>query len=172
MARKPGSMYRQITQQAYTRREYMGGVPTSRITQFVVGNKNAKFPIQLYLTANERCQIRHNALESARITANRFLEKKVGLNDYRLTVRIYPHHVIRENKQATGAGADRVSQGMRRAFGKAVGTAARVEQDQIIMTVETIEKNIDIAKDALYKAGIKLPSSCTVNNGGTDFGKH
>ena len=172
MTRKPARMYKKITQHSYTRRDYMGGVPTSRITQFVVGNKNTKFPIHLYLTANERCQIRHNALEAARITANRFLEKKAGTNDYRLTVRIYPHHVIRENKQATGAGADRVSQGMRRAFGKAVGTAARVEQDQVIMTVETIEKNIDIAKDALHKAGIKLPSSCTVNNGGTDFGKH
>ena len=172
MTRKPGSMYRNITQHAYTRRKYMGGVPTSRITQFIAGNKSDKFPIHIYLTANERCQIRHNALESARITANRFLEKKAGITDYRLTVRIYPHHVIRENKQATGAGADRVSQGMRRAFGKAVGTAARVKQNQVLMTVETFEKNIDIAKDALHKAGIKLPSSCTVNNGGTNFGKH
>jgi len=100
MTRKPGSMYRQITQQAYTRRKYMGGVPPSRITQFVVGNKTEKFPIQLCLTANERCQIRHNALEAARITANRFLEKKAGATDYRLTVRVYPHHVyVKTNKQ-------------------------------------------------------------------------
>ena len=172
MARKPGSMYRQIKQHAYTRKEYMGGVPPSRITQFVVGNKSAKFPINIYLTANERVQIRHNALEAARITANRFLEKKAGITDYRLTVRIYPHHVIRENKQATGAGADRVSQGMRRAFGKAVGTAARVEQDQILMTVETLEKNVDLAKNALQKAAIKLPIPCNVHNGGVNFGKY
>ena len=172
MTRKPGSMYRKITQQAYTRRKYMGGVPPSRITQFVVGNKAEKFPIQLYLTANERCQIRHNALEAARITANRFLEKKAGATDYRLTVRVYPHHVIRENKQATGAGADRVSMGMRKAFGKAVGTAARVEENQILMTVETLEKNIDVAKDALHKASIKLPTPCKVHTGGADFGKH
>ena len=172
MTRKPAKMYRNIIQHSYTRREYMGGVPPSRITQFVVGNKNAKFPILVYLTANESCQIRHNALEAARITANRFLEKKAGTNDYRFNIRVYPHHVIRENKQATGAGADRVSQGMRRAFGKAVGTAARVKQDQILMTVETLEKNVDLAKEALHKAGIKLPSSCTVNNGGNNFGKH
>jgi large subunit ribosomal protein L10e len=172
MTRKPASMYRQIKQQAYTRREYMGGVPPSRITQFVVGNKAEKFPIQLFLTANERCQIRHNSLEAARITANRFLEKKAGANDYRLTVRVYPHHIIRENKQATGAGADRVSMGMRKAFGKAVGTAARVEQNQILMTVETIEKNIEIAKDALYKAAIKLPTPCNIHAGGANFGKH
>ena len=172
MTRKPGSMYRNITQHSNTRREYMGGVPPSRITQFIVGNKSDKFPIHLYLTANERCQIRHNALEAARITANRFLEKKAGVNDYRLTVRVFPHHVIRENKQATGAGADRVSQGMRRAFGKAVGTAARVEQDQILMTVETLEKNLEFAKDALHKAAVKLPTPCNICTGGVDFGKH
>jgi len=32
MSRKPGSMYREIKGQAYCRREYMGGVPASRIT--------------------------------------------------------------------------------------------------------------------------------------------
>lgn len=162
MARKPGSMYRSIKQQAYTRKEYMGGVPTSRITQFVSGNKKELFPVQLCLLANESCQIRHTALESARITANRALEKNAGLNDYRLKIRVYPHHVIRENKQATGAGADRVSQGMRASFGKAVGTAARVHPNQTIMSVETFERNIDHAKDALRKAASKLPSPCKI----------
>lgn len=163
MARKPGKMYRSIKQHAYTRREYMGGVPTSRITQFVMGNKTEVFPAKLSLTANERCQIRHTALESARITANRCLEKKAGVTDYRLHILVYPHHVVRENKQATGAGADRVSQGMRASFGKAVGTAARVETNQVIMTVETLEKNFDFAREALHKASSKLPTSCKIN---------
>jgi len=162
MARKPGSMYHSIKQQAYTRREYMGGVPVSRITQFVSGNKTALFPVKLNLYTKESCQIRHTALESARITANRALEKNAGLNDYRLKIWVYPHHVIRENKQATGAGADRVSQGMRASFGKAVGTAARVHANQIIISVETFERNIDPAKDALRKAASKLPSSCFI----------
>lgn len=163
MARKPNSMYRHITQHANTRREYMGGVPLSRITQFVLGNKNQKFDVNVSLTANERCQIRHTALESARISANRALEKKVGVQEYRLTIRLFPHHVLRENKQATGAGADRVSQGMRSSFGKNVGTAARVKPNQIIMTVESHEKNIGSIKEALRKASSKLPTSCTIN---------
>ena len=150
----------------------MGGVPTSRITQFVVGNKTEKFPVEILLTADERCQIRHNALESARIAANRSLEKKAGVTDYRLNVRVFPHHVIRENKQATGAGADRVSQGMRASFGKAVGTAARVNSNQILMTVETLEKNIDFAKQALKKAASKLPTSCKISMSGGPYGKH
>jgi large subunit ribosomal protein L10e len=163
MARKPSSMYRKITQQANTRREYMGGVPVPRITQFVLGNKTDKFPVQLNLIANERCQVRHNALESARITANRALEKSIGSANYRFRVHVYPFHVLRENKQATGAGADRVSQGMRSSFGKTVGTAARVEVDQVVMSVETTEQYVGTAKQALRKAGMKIPTPCKVN---------
>jgi large subunit ribosomal protein L10e len=141
----------------------MGGIPASRITQFVMGDKKTDFPVTLSLIANERCQVRHNALESARITANRALEKKLGVSNYRLKVRVYPHNVLRENKQATGAGADRVSQGMRSAYGKIVSIAAHVKPDQVIMTVETTEQNIDQAKDALRKAGMKIPSPCKIN---------
>jgi len=162
MARKPGSMYHDIKQHLYTRRKYMGGVPLSRITQFVLGNKKDIFPLKLRLCSDERCQIRHIALESARVTANRYLEKKVGVNDYRLTINVYPHYVLRENKQATGASADRVSQGMHASFGKAVGTAARVKQGQIIMEVETFERNIEFSREALIKASSKLPPPCKI----------
>ena len=141
----------------------MGGVPNPRITQFVLGNKTDKFPVRLTLTSNEKCMIRHNSLESARITVNRAMEKKVGTQNYRVQIRVYPHVVIRENKQATGAGADRVSQGMRSAYGKNVGTAAQVKPDQIIITVETHEQNIEAAKSALRKAGMKIPTPCKVN---------
>lgn len=165
MARKPGSMYRYVRGQPSTRKEYMGGVPTSRITQFVLGNKTEKFPIEVSLFALEKCNIRHNALESARITVNRALEKKVGSSNYRARIRVYPHVVLRENKQATGAGADRVSQGMRAAYGKAVGTAAEVKPNQFIITVETTEAFVEPAKSALRKAGMKLPSPCKVTVG-------
>jgi len=163
MARKPGSMYRYVRGQATTRKEYMGGVPNPHITQFVLGNKTDDFPIQLELRAEEKCQIRHTALESARITANREVEKKIGPANYRLRVRVYPHIILRENKQATGAGADRVSQGMRASYGKNVGTAAIVKPNQIIMTIETTEENINHAKNALRKSGMKVPTPCKVN---------
>ena len=163
MARKPGSMYRYVRGMPSTRREYMGGIPASRITQFILGNKKGKFPIKLSLISNERCQIRHNALESARITVNRSLEKNVGSTNYLAKIIVYPHVVLRENKQATGAGADRVSQGMRAAYGKIVTTAAEVKQNQAIMTVETTEQNVASVKNALRKAGMKLPSPCKIN---------
>jgi large subunit ribosomal protein L10e len=141
----------------------MGGIPNPRITQFVLGNKTDEFPVMVTLTAIEKCQIRHNALESARITVNRSMEKKAGTNNYRLRIHVYPHVVLRENKQATGAGADRVSQGMRAAYGKNVGTAALVKSNQIIISIETTETYIEQAKSSLRKAGMKIPSPCKVN---------
>jgi large subunit ribosomal protein L10e len=84
--------------------------------------------------------------------------KEAGKDNFHLKLRTYPHHVIRENKQATGAGADRVSSGMRMAFGKAVGTAARVEAGQKLFTLGIPLSYLNHAKVALTRAGHKLPT--------------
>jgi large subunit ribosomal protein L10e len=47
---------------------------------------------------------------------------------------------------------------MRLAFGKAVGTAARVAPRQRLFTVWTTSQYIDAAKDALLHSGYKLPT--------------
>ena len=158
MVRKPAKMYREVAKKAYTRREYMGGVPGSKIVQFEMGNLSQEFPTEVDLIVEEACQIRHSALEAARITANRRLMKEVGRSNFHFKVRVFPHHVLRENKQATGAGADRVSEGMRLAFGKAVGTAARVTPGQKIMTVYSTPQYLEKIKDALRHSGHKLPT--------------
>ena len=93
------------------------------------------FPVVLEIRADNDCQIRHTALEAARVISNSTIRKEAGAQGYALRVHTYPHHVLRENKQATGAGADRVSQGMRCAFGKNVGTAARVRRGQRIISI-------------------------------------
>ncbi len=162
MARKPARMYTRIRGQAYARKEYMGGVPAPRIGQFDQGDLRSTFPVTLKLHVKEECQIRHTALEAARISANRSLSKKAGASGFRMKVRVYPHNVLRENKLATGAGADRVSDGMRAAFGKAIGTAARVKRDQVVLTVMVNPQHVDAAKDALHRASVKLPSPCYV----------
>jgi large subunit ribosomal protein L10e len=168
MSRKPNCMYREIRGQANTRREYMGGVPASRITQFDLGHKKGEFSIMVSLIAKEQCQIRHTALEAARIAANRHMVKKAGNLGYHLKIRVHPHNVLRENKQATGAGADRVSQGMRSAFGKAVSTAARVKSGQKLISIRTSKPHYLTAKSALRRASMKLPTSCTVS---LDYGE-
>ncbi len=157
MARKPASMYRRL-ERPYTRRQYMGGVPGSKVVHYDMGNLNTEFPVTLTLVVREPCQIRHTALEAARITANRYLMTYVGRLNFHMKLRVYPHQVLRENKQATGAGADRVSSGMRHAFGKAVGTAARVDADQKVFSVSTTPSNVTQAKMALRRAGQKLPT--------------
>ncbi len=136
----------------------MGGVPGSKITIFDMGNPRREYPVSVSLVIKEAVQIRHNALEAARIFANRYLVKNVGRNNYYLKIRVYPHHVLRENKIASGAGADRVSSGMRHAFGKAIGTAARVKAGQRVMSVWIDETNFKAAKEALRRAGYKFPS--------------
>jgi len=157
MPRKPNSMYREIRGQAYTRKEYMGGIPQNRIGQWDIGDLRTKFPVKLHLIAEEQCQIRHIALEAARISANRYISKKAG-NSYHLKLRLFPHNVLRENKIATGAGADRISEGMRAAFGGAVGLAARVQPGTKILSIETTPEHVAEAKIALRKAGVKLPT--------------
>jgi len=99
MVRKPAKMYRSISKKAYTRREYMGGVPGSKIVQFEMGNLSQEFPTEVDLVVEEACQIRHSALEAARITVNRRLMKEVGRSNFHFKVRVFPHHVLRENKQ-------------------------------------------------------------------------
>jgi large subunit ribosomal protein L10e len=155
-------MYRNIRGRVTTRREYMGGVPSPRITQFDLGNVNHEFPVEVSLVAKESCRIIHRALEAARIAGNRHIMKHAGKANYHMKIRIYPHVVLRENKQATGAGADRVSQGMRQAYGKAVGTAAQVRAGQKLISIWTTPENEVHAKMALKRARAKLPTPCQI----------
>ena len=156
MTRKPARMFRQQMRGSYTRKEYMGGIPGVRVSQFDVGNLSETFPVAIHLIAKEPCLIRDQALESARISGNRHIAKMAG-NAYRFKVRLYPHQVLREHKIAVGAGADRISSGMRAAFGSAVGTAARVEPGMKVLTISTTEANVEHAREAMRKAGAKLP---------------
>jgi len=158
MARKPARMWKHIKGPAYTRKEYISGVPNPKIVIFDMGDPNGDFPVNVHLVAKESVQIRHNALEAARVAANQYLMEHLGRSGYHLKIRVYPHHVLREHKMAVGAGADRISKGMRMAFGKPVGTAARVKSGQIVMTARVPKDRIEIAKTALKRAGMKLPT--------------
>ena len=162
MSRKPARMYRNIRGRVTTRKEYIGGVPNPRISQFDLGSLTAEFPVEISLIAKEKCNILHRALEAVRISVNRHIMKMAGKANYRMKIRVYPHVVVRENKQATGAGADRVSQGMRKAYGKPVGTAAQVKEGQKIISIWTTPENIENARNALKRAIPKLPTPCRI----------
>jgi len=126
-----------------------------------MGDTKASFDYEARLIALERAQIRHSALEAARVATNRVLMDKL-INDYLMLVHPYPHIILRENKMIFGAHADRLQQGMRRSFGKAIGTAARVEPDQTIMTVRVKKSAVETAKLSLKRGSAKLPIPCRV----------
>lgn len=126
-----------------------------------MGDTKAKFEYEASLIALEKAQIRHNSLEAARVATNRLLMEKLS-NNYCLQVRPYPHIILRENKMIFGAHADRLQDGMRRSFGKPIGTAARVEANQAIITVNVNADGVEAAKEALKRGGAKLPIPCRI----------
>jgi large subunit ribosomal protein L10e len=54
------------------------------------------------------------------------------------------------------AGADRLQEGMRRAFGKATGLAARVKPGQVIFEAHVTAANLNLAKEGFKVAASKL----------------
>lgn len=153
--------FRRVKGQAYTRTEYISGHPPPKITKFTVGNTKLDFVYRAILIAEENAQLRHNALEAARVATNRVLQERLGEN-YHLKVLPYPHIVLRENKMIFGAHADRLQDGMRRSFGKPVGTAARVKRNQPIIIVGINEDGVEVAKEALRLGDVKLPIRCRI----------
>lgn len=166
MPDKPASMYRAISKPPYTRREYITGIPATKVAQYQMGDRDADpddYPVQMSLIVEEDCQIRHGALEASRLSANRFLIKQLGEESYKMTLRRHPHHVLRENKQATGAGADRVSDGMRLSFGKVVDLAARVHAGDRLFTLWCDVDDAEVGRDALRRAYNKISPPCRID---------
>ena len=114
------------------------------------------------LLINEKVQIRHMAIEATRLAANKRVEKVTGETGYSSNLRIYPHVLLRENKMIAAAGADRLQEGMRRAFGKATSLAARVKRGQCIMEIRVKKEHLEAAKKALKGACVKLPGTPTI----------
>ncbi len=169
MGLRPGHCYRDCDNRAFTRiaitkhkKNFVGAAPGIKIKQFNMGNPAKDYSQIVDLKSEETVQIRDNAIESARIAVNRYLTKFIGKESYFLRIRIYPFQCLRENKQAQGAGADRVSQGMAHSYGKVIGKAARVKKGLILMSVLVDEEHVEIAKQALERAKIKLPCKISI----------
>jgi len=153
--------YGPVKGQAYTRKEYVKGFPPPKIVKFTMGDTKGTWDYEARLVSLQRKQIRHSALEAARVATNRVLMDKL-INDYLMQVLPYPHIILRENKMIFGAHADRLQQGMRRSFGRTVGTAARIEPGQVIMTVRVKTAGLATAKVALKLGTAKLPLTCRI----------
>ena len=156
-----GAPYSRGTGQPYTRKKYIKGKPQIKIAKFE-GGQAGDYDYRVELLINEKMQIRHMAIEATRLAANKLVEKAAGETGYYSKVRIYPHVLLRENKMIAAAGADRLQEGMRRAFGKAVSLGARVKRGQIIMEMHVKKEHLEVAKKARKSACVKMPGTPSI----------
>ncbi len=168
MKLRPARTMRSLASQSWSRysvkkpkKNYVKALPHTSLLIFRMGVDKPTYDLHLMLTSNQYVQLRSNSLESARLVANKLLEREL-LGNYFLRVVPYPHNVIREKKRATGAGADRLSQGMSMSFGKPISIAARLNRGQTVFEVKTSRQSRNIARQALVRAAAKLSGTYTV----------
>ena len=146
----------------FREKAYVRAVPNNKIVKYVMGNQAKDFEYKVELKSKTDIQLRHNALEAARKTSNKLFEEKAPLN-YLLKMRVYPHHVLRNNPLAAGAGADRMSTGMKHSFGKSVGIAAQVRKGQTVFEARVNKDKLEVAKEALNRARKKFPCDFSIS---------
>ncbi len=164
---RKANAYRKVVR-AYTRRSkykrkgFIKAIPASKIVRFHMGDTTKSFPKKVKIIATEKFQIRHNALESCRVLVNRQLQAKLGNKGYHFYINVYPHHILRNNKMLSGAGADRMQTGMKQSFGKVEGMAAQVKNGTTIFTAEVPEDMVEFAKEKLMKTKTRIPGRTKV----------
>jgi len=143
----------------YKKKSFIRVNPQRKVVRFDMGDPRKEYFYSLHLVPKMTLQIRQESMESARQTAVRVLEKQLGKNGFHFKIRIIPYHVLRENPLASGAGADRMSTGMARPFGKAIGISARIKEGHKFMTVSVDKDALLVGKKALQRAARKLSCS-------------
>jgi large subunit ribosomal protein L10e len=130
---------------------------------------DGKIPHELVVLCTEKVQIRHNALEACRQYINKQLDTGLA-GQYRFKIVPFPHHIQRENKMLTGAGADRMQTGMQLSFGKCVGKSAIMKKDSKLFVINVANpKAVSFVRTILKKVKSKLP--CKIKVLYTDLSK-
>lgn len=162
--------YRKV-ERPYTRwskvrgKAFVKSRPGKKIIKYDMGDLiggRDQFPVVLKLNSKDLAQIRTNALEASRTTVLRKLEARLGRLGFYFRITIVPHQAIRENPLAAGAGADRLSTGMKHSFGKIIGTAARVEIGKTICELYVQKKDEAFGREVLKMFSKKQPVRTTV----------
>ena len=159
MGRRPAKCYRVIKNKPFPKSRFNRGVPDAKIRTYDLGNRKASvelFPVTVHCVSHELEQITSEALEAARIQANKYMVKTAAKDVFHLRIRVHPFHVLRINKMLSCAGADRLQTGMRGAYGKPYGLAARVRIGQILLSMRTKTSLEDNAHEALRRAKFKF----------------
>ena len=147
-------------------KSYIKTVPQQKIVKFVMGKRksfeNGKFPHTLTMVSTENVQVRHNSLEACRQFINKKLETELK-GQYYFKIIPYSHHVQRENRMLTGAGADRMQTGMQLSFGKAMGKSAIVKKntDLFFIAVPNV-RNVEFVRKIFKQIKSKVPGKTRV----------
>lgn len=167
---RPARAVRTINSQAWSRysrskpkKNYIKAMPHTSLLIFNMGTRKDTYDTVFTLSSEQNVRLRSNSLEAARQVANKYLEREIP-NDYSFRVVPFPHNVVREKKMAMGAGADRISQGMTLAFGKASSVAARVFYGETVFEIKTMETNRKVAHQAMKRAAAKLSGTYKIKS--------
>lgn len=148
-------------------KSYIKTVPPQKIVKFTMGSsdleKKGKLPHKLTVFSEEKVQIRHNALEAVRQFVNKKLQKEFN-GQYFFRVIPFPHHIQRENKMLTGAGADRMQTGMQLSFGKSMGKAAILKKNsELFYFALPTKKGVDFTRKTIKQVKPKLPGKIRID---------
>lgn len=172
MAIRKASSYSQKKARPFTRnsrnksKSYIKTVPQNKVVKYHIGSqkdyREGKHKYTVRMISEGRSQMRDNALEAARQFLTKALDEQ-ALGQYYLAVKVFPHHLLRENKTAAGAGADRMSSGMTHSYGIVIGRAAIVKPGQDVFFIScTTDKIARIARDSLAAVKAKMPCKMTI----------
>ena len=157
--------YRKV-ERPYTRwskvrgKAFVKSRPGKKVIKYDMGDiilGHDQFPIHLTLVSKDLAQVRTNSIEASRITGLKKLEEKLGRKGFYFRIRAVPHQMIRENPLAAGAGADRLSTGMKHSFGKIIGTACQVQEGKVIYDLFLPEGQENFGRSVLKAMSKKLP---------------
>ena len=140
---------------ARPRKSFVKGAPRPKVRQYEMGT-DKYYTTSVELVAQYPIFVRDNALEAARQAANKYLEKTLLIENYFFKVLKYPHLVIREHSALGVAGADRISKGMKKAFGRPKGRMAEVSKGESLFRVYCNAELVPAVKIALTRANLKL----------------
>lgn len=164
---RKASAYSKKKIRPYTRKSkkrlkaYIKAIPQIKIVKFNMGNAKAynsgKYPYVVKLVSTEKVNMRDNSIEACRTLINKSMDKGAQ-GQYFFSIKVFPHHILRENKTAAGAGADRLSSGMSHSFGVAIGRAAIVNAGKEIFAIYCEnDKVVRFARKTLSMAKPKIP---------------
>ena len=147
-------------------KSFVKTVPHQKIVKFSMGNdrlfREGKLPCQLKVISTQKVQIRHNSLEACRQFINKKLDKKFA-GQYLFKIIPFPHHIQRENKILTGAGADRMQTGMQLSFGKPSGKSAIIKPNSGIFFIAVQNpRAVEFTRKVIKQVNPKIPCKIKV----------